>query len=57
MPENRHKRFRIDIKAEDAEYFEKIAEETGVPTTTVLRIVVTDAARRKFAFRPEDRPA
>jgi len=50
--ENKHKRFRVDLLAEDAEYFERIARKTGVSTPTILKLVLADAAKKEVALRP-----
>jgi hypothetical protein len=54
MPvENRHKRFRIDLLDEDAIYFESLAKVYGVKPNTLLKLVLSDAAKNKVTIRSE----
>lgn len=52
MPENKFKRYRVDLKDDDAEYFDKMAEEMGVKPQTLLRMTLSYAAKNKISFHP-----
>ena len=52
--ENKHKRFRVDLLSEDAEYYEQIAKNTGVSTPTILKLVLADAAKKEVALRTNE---
>jgi hypothetical protein len=53
MAENTHKRFRVDLRAEDAEYFEQLAKDSGVKPATILKLVLADAAKKQVSLRPD----
>ena len=52
MPKNKHYRFRVDLRDAEADYFKQLADRVGVPTTAVLKMVLTDAARRCVDLMP-----
>ena len=55
MPENQHKRYRIDLRKEEAEYFERLAEEKDVPVSLILKMQLHEIARdRRVEIAPLD---
>ena len=52
MPENKHYRFRVDLRDTDADYFKQLADRLGTTTTAVLKMALADAARRRVDFSP-----
>jgi len=49
--ENKHERFRVDLPGDVAEYYKQIAQDTKVTTPTVLKMVLSSAAKNEIALR------
>jgi DNA-binding CsgD family transcriptional regulator len=53
MAENIHKRYRLDLKIDIAKYFDEMAHDAGCSTATVLKLILSAAAKNKMNIRPE----